>query len=360
MEPVTHFLFGANMGRAGLNRKTALATATLTLAAEAPDLDVFSRFGGSAFALNHHRGFTHSFLGVPLVAAAVVAFMYAIWRLRGRKTRDPNLPPRWGLLFVYACLAGLSHILLDYTTAYGVRPFWPFSERWISWDIVYIVEPILLVLLILGLTVPALFSLVNEEIGVRQKGPPGRLAATLALIGVCTYWGLCDFEHRRVIAALDARTYNGADAIRVSAYPYMTNPFRWYAIAETPAFFAMMNVSSRSASSSTPEVDSEGKMQIRYKPEETAITLAAKKSYLGRVYLSWAQYPITETEQLQNDPTDNSHAAYLVRLRDLRYAYPGQTSRAPLGAYVLLTRDLQVVDEQMGKRSASDQNSQNR
>ena len=101
-------------------------------------------------------------------------------------------------------------------------------------------------------------------------------------------------------------------------------------------------------------------MQIRYKPEETAITLAAKKSYLGRVYLSWAQYPITETEQLQNDPTDNSHAAYLVRLRDLRYAYPGQTSRAPLGAYVLLTRDLQVVDEQMGKRSASDQNSQNR
>ncbi|MGD0825347.1 MAG: hypothetical protein ABR908_12230 [Terriglobales bacterium] len=49
MEPVTHFLFGAAMGRAGLNRKTALATATLTLAAEAPDLDVLSRFGGSAF-----------------------------------------------------------------------------------------------------------------------------------------------------------------------------------------------------------------------------------------------------------------------------------------------------------------------
>jgi diacylglycerol kinase family enzyme len=36
VEPVTHFLFGAAMGRAGLNRKTALATATLTLAAEAP------------------------------------------------------------------------------------------------------------------------------------------------------------------------------------------------------------------------------------------------------------------------------------------------------------------------------------
>jgi inner membrane protein len=174
MEPVTHFLFGAAMGRAGLNRKTALATATLTLAAEAPDLDVLSRFGGSAFGLNHHRGFTHSFLGVPLVAAVVVGFIYLLWRLRGRKTRNPNLPPRWGLLFAYACLAGFSHILLDFTNNYGVRPFWPFSERWISWDIVFIVEPVILVVLTLGLILPALFALINEEIGARSKDANAR------------------------------------------------------------------------------------------------------------------------------------------------------------------------------------------
>ena len=108
---------------------------------------------------------------MPLVAAVVVAFIYLLWRLRGRKTRNPNLPPRWGLLFAYACLAGLSHILLDYTTAYGVRPFWPFSERWISWDIVFIVDPFMLVVLTLGLITPALFSLIDEEIGARGKGP---------------------------------------------------------------------------------------------------------------------------------------------------------------------------------------------
>ena len=341
------------MGRAGLNRNTALATATLTLAAEAPDLDVFSRFGGGAFALNHHRGFTHSFLGVPMVAAAVVAFVYGIWRLRGRKTRNPDLPPRWGVLFGYACLAGLSHILLDYTTSYGVRPFWPFSERWISWDIVFIVEPILLVALVLGLTLPTLFSLINQEIGARQKNPPGRIAATIALVVTFAFWGLCDFEHRRAVGALEAITYRGADAVRVSAFPYAMNPFRWYGVAETPAFFATMNVNSL-----TPEVDPEGKMQIRYKPEETPITLAAKKSYLGRVYLSWAQYPITETEQLDTDPADNSRPAYLVRLRDLRYAYPGQNSpRATLGARVFLTRDLRVVSEQFGGRSAPDRDS---
>jgi len=335
------------MGRAGLNRKTALATATLTLAAEAPDLDVFSRFGGSAFGLNHHRGFTHSFLGVPLVAALVVGFIYLLWRLRGRKTQNPNLPPRWGWLFAYACLAGLSHILLDFTTSYGVRPFWPFSERWVSWDIVYIVEPVLLIVLTLGLILPALFSLINEEIGARRKDlpatPSGRLAATLALLAVFAYWGLCDFEHRRAVAALEARSYQGADAIRASAYPYMTNPFRWHGVVETPAFFATMDVDSLA-----PEVDPESQMRIRYKPEETPVTLAAKKTYLGRVYLSWARYPVTETEELENDTIGNGRAAYVVRFRDLRYDYPGSSARATLGAVVLLTRDLQVVDERFG------------
>jgi inner membrane protein len=348
LEPVTHFLFGAAMGRAGLNRKTALATLTLTLAAEAPDLDVLSRFGGSAFGFNHHRGFTHSLLGVPLVAAAVVAFVYLIWRIRGRKTRDPNLPPRWELLFLFGCLAGLSHLLLDFTNNYGVRPFWPFSERWYSWDIVFIFEPIIFVALLLGLIVPGLFSLVNEEIGVRRNSlPRGRLAAALALLAVFACWGCRDFEHRRAVAALRSRSYQGADALRVSAYPEMTNPFRWYGVTETANFFATMNVVSMTANSMSPEVDPEGNMQIHYKPEETPVTLAAKKTYLGRVYLSWAQYPLVESEEAASDSVASARAAYIVRFRDLRYGGLGGNGRT-LGATVSLTRDLQVVDEGMG------------
>jgi inner membrane protein len=344
VEPITHFLFGATLGRAGLNRKTALATATLTLAAEAPDLDVFSRAGGSVFVFAHHRGFTHSFVGLPLVAAAVVGFMYLIWRLRGRRTRDPNLLPRWGLLFAYAYLAGLSHILLDFTNSYGVRPFWPFSERWYSWDIVDIIEPVLLAIMLLGLVLPGLFALINEEIGARTKGPQGRFAATIALLAILACWGFRDYEHRRAVALLESRTYSGADPVRVSAYPYMLNPFRWYGIAETPASFAMMNLDSL-----TPEADPEGNMQIRYKPEETPVTLAAKKSPLGRVYFDWAQYPVTETDQVA---LDDGSVAYVVRLRDLRYAYPGRNTRSSLGAMVFLNRDLQVTEERFGSRSA--------
>ena len=350
MEPVTHFLFGAAMGRAGLNRKTALATATLTLAAEAPDLDVFSRFGGSAFGLNHHRGFTHSFLGVPLVAAVVVGFIYLLWRLAWPQDPQSQPSPALGIAFrlrlpcrpqphssrlhqqlrsasllaVLRTLDFLGHRLHRRSRPPRRAHARPDSSR-------------------------TVFAHQRRDRRAQERpaaAPQGRLAATLALIAVFAYWGLRDFEHRRAVAALEARTYQGADAIRVSAYPYVVNPFRWHGVVETPAFFATMDVDSIA-----PEVDPEGRMQIRYKPEETPVTLAAKRTYLGRVYLSWAHYPVTETEQMENDPIDNSRAAYLVRFRDLRYDSPGTNARGMLGAQVFLTRDLQVVDERFGMGS---------
>ena len=42
-------LTGACMSRAGLNRKTALATLTLTLAFEAPDIDSVTYFWGGDY-----------------------------------------------------------------------------------------------------------------------------------------------------------------------------------------------------------------------------------------------------------------------------------------------------------------------
>jgi inner membrane protein len=340
LEPITHLLTGACLARTGFNRKTALATATMTLAAEAPDIDIFGNFKNPVFGFAHHRGFTHSFLGLFLVQAAVVGLMYAIWRMRRRKVKDPDLSPRWGLLFVFACIAGLTHILLDFTNNYGVRPFWPFWEKWYSWDIVFIVEPVILVLLVAGLVLPAFFSLINDEIGVRRKSSQGSLAATLALLGMLALWGVRDYEHRRAVNALQARIYDGADPIRVSAYPSWLNPFRWYGVVETEDFFATMMVDS-----SIPEADPAGQMQIRRKPEETPVTLAAKGSYLGRVYLDWAQYPVTETEQVESP-----RAAYIVRFRDLRYYDPNQTRRNLLGASVEIDRNLNVVRESFGSR----------
>ncbi len=304
MEPITHFLTGACLARTGFNRKTALATATMTLAAEAPDIDILGNLKDPVFGFAHHRGFTHSFLGLVLVQAVVVGLMYVSWRMRGHKVRDPDLPPRWGLLFLFAYLAGLTHILLDFTNNYGVRPFWPFWEKWYSWDIVFIVEPMILILLVAGLVLPAFFALINDEIGVRRKGPQGGLAALMALVGVVAL-------------------------------------FRWFGVVETGNFYATVLIDS-----SIPEADPEGRMRLQPKPEETPVTLAAKRSYLGRAYLDWAKYPITETEQVENP-----QAGYIVRFRDLRFDYPDQIRRGLLGASVELDRNLNVVRESFGSRS---------
>jgi inner membrane protein len=186
---------------------------------------------------------------------------------------------------------------------------------------------------------PGFFELINEEISGRRKGLQGRFAATLALAALVALWGLRDYEHRRALAALEARTYEKTDAIRVSAYPYWLSPFRWYAVVETRDFFAQTTVDSL-----TPEID-DGKLRIRFKPEETAVTLAAKKSYLGRVYLDWAQYPITETDPLE------SKSGYVVRFRDLRYEYPEREGAGSLSARVRLDQNLNVTGEAFGFRS---------
>src|SRR5205085_2310519 len=90
MEPVTHFLTGAAISRAGLNRKTALATLTLVLSAEAPDLDMMIYPFSRVLGFGHHRGITHTFLGAPFVAAAVLGFVYLIhkWQENRRIERE--------------------------------------------------------------------------------------------------------------------------------------------------------------------------------------------------------------------------------------------------------------------------------
>src|SRR5579864_4401552 len=186
----------------------------------------------------------------------------------------------------------------------------------------------------------SLFALIDSEIGARRRGPRGRIAATAALVGIVLMWGVRDYEHRRAVSALEARTYNGAEPVRVSAYPKLIDPFHWYGVVETPAFFVLAAVDSIG-----PEVDPKGEEEIRYKPEETPVTLAAKNSYLGRVYLDWAQYPI-----VQSEPLPESASGYLVHFEDLRYlqipsVINQNRRRGALSATVMLDKNLRVVGD---------------
>jgi inner membrane protein len=332
------------MARAGFNRKSALTTLTMVLAAEAADIDVLWQFKGSIADLQHHRGITHSFVGVPLVAAMVLVFVYLGHRLKLRlrppRARSPEvsprLPIRWGYLYFCAVVAAASHLLLDYTTAYGIRLFEPFDFRWYSWDIVSIVEPIMLLVLIAGLTLPSLFGLINQEIGARSQGPRGRAGAIFALVCLVLIWGFRDYQHRRAITAMNSFLYHGAVPLRLAAYPYMINPFRWHGVVETSDFLETVPVNSLTA-----EVD-DSRGLVFYKPPETDASRAAKSSYLGRVYLDWAVFPVVEVQEFQG-----RSSGYLAEFKDLRYTFPEVRGRTVLGGYVVLSPDLRVLQQGM-------------
>jgi inner membrane protein len=338
LEPVTHLLTGACIARAGLNRTTGLATLTVVLASEAPDGDFVSAIGGSVSYLQHHRGITHTLMGAPFVAAVVLAVVYGIYRLLLRRGRPPKLAPNWKLLYLYAVMAAVIHIFLDFTNSYGVRPFAPFNWKWYSWDILYIVDPVILTILVLSLAIPGLLGLVSEEIGAR-KSPRGRAAAIFALVCFAAVIYVRDFEHRRAVNLLESVTYANEDARRVSAFPTMLSPFSWNGVIETRDFFEIMDVMPRAG-----EIDPEGTARPIYKPEETAVTEAAKKSRLGRVYLGWAQYPLVEAERL----ADNQ--GYTVQFTDLRFRRPDDTGqRSVLTGYVVLDPKLKVVAMYVGR-----------
>ena len=328
------------MSRAGLNRKSGLATLTLVLAAEAPDIDfiLFPLNRVEAFGL--HRGFTHSILYAPLTAAMALAVVYGIHRWRLKRGKTTKIPVDWKWLYGFALLAVLSHLLLDFTNNYGLRPFAPFDRHWYAWDIVFILEPLVTGPLALALLASWFARLIGGEIGVRRPTMPGRAAAIVALAFVFTVWGARDYYHRRAVTLLEHELYQGAEPVKVSANPYPLDPFRWHGVVETDNFFVTVPVNTWKE-----EVDPQRDAVYRNKREETPISLAAKRSRLGQIYLDWARYPYVEAEPLPDN------RGWVVYFNDLRYAYPDRSTRCGFPVMsVELDPQLHVIDQTSGPR----------
>jgi inner membrane protein len=344
MEPVTHFLTGACLARTGLNRKAAYATLAMTLAAEMPDLDTIWSFGGPVTGLEHHRGITHTFLGLPFEAAVLVGAVWCFHRWRSARGKTTIAPVRWGLLYLFCLIALLSHLFLDWTNNYGVRPFFPFNPRWYAGSFVFIFEPVIFGLLLLGLVAPWFFGLINSEVGAKRPAFRGAGWATFALFGIVAVWGWRWTEREN---ALDSASI-AWPGTRAFASPYPFNPYLWHVIVEQPYSFRAMTVDTlHDEVSSSPERD------LIYKPPTTLATLVAKRSYLGRIYLDWSQYPIVEQTGIDQDGNAT------VTFRDLRFMYdtfltggPADShDHPPLSGSVTVDADRHVITMQLDGRT---------
>jgi inner membrane protein len=375
MEPVTHFLTGACIGRAGLNRKTAYATLAAVLAAEAADLDILWGFAGPVEELKHHRGITHTLWAVPIIAGVIVG---AVWvvdrildRIRSSRARrapvpssDPNTPsaspPRqpihWGWLYLTACIAALSHLLLDWTNNYGVRPFFPLNPRWYAGSFMFIAEPVIWALFFLALFMPWMLGLADREIGARRKPFRGRGWAIFALIGFLIYGGWRWSEHAKARALAENIQLTSEPALRMAFEPYPINPFRWHAIVETADFYQTAEVDTRTGS-----IDSDPSQDVMYKPADTPAIEAAKRTLLGQVYLDWGTWAVVRDVGQEPvagmDPPSlpPGRAWTTVEFSDLRFDYaflPAGSSarRAPLGGSVYIVDGKDTAGEAMDGR----------
>ncbi len=331
MEPVTHFLTGACLGRSGFNRKTAYATLAMTLAAEAADLDILWGFRGPVAELQHHRGITHALIFTPVIGLAAMGFVWLVHRVR---RKDPVIAPRWLLIWLFATIAALSHPLLDYTNNYGTRPFLPFNTNWHAWSIVFIFDPWMFLALLLALVIPSILGLADREIGARRKPFRGRGWAIAALSFILVWWGVRNAEHLHALELVRTGDYTREPLLRAAAEPHMVSPFAWRVIMETQDYYQTAEVDTLNNQVTTNDY-----ADVIYKTPVTPAVAAAKQSYLGKVYLDWSKWPVVEDRGAVQAPGASFAPQpdwHTVEFQDLRFGYAalGSDRESPLSGWV--------------------------
>ncbi|MBI4164876.1 MAG: metal-dependent hydrolase [Acidobacteria bacterium] len=335
MDNLTHTLTAVALSHTGLNRKTRFATLTVIAGANLPDVDVVTWLKSTATYLHYHRGITHSLLGIIVLGVVAGLLGYAIGRRAGPGKQ--GLPANIAWLVACGLVGSASHLLLDFTNAYGVRPFLPFSGRWYAWDIMFITDPGVMSLLAVGLGFPVLLRLISEEVGAGK--PAYRTGAFLALAAVVLVWTLRDIAHRRAVTLLDSVQFGQENPKRVGAFPSPINPFSWTGVAETESAFYVVAVSALDDHIQT------GDAQVYRKPEESAALDAAMKTRTGSVFLDFARFPWGQVQVLSDD--------YEVTLRDLRFTMPG-AGRSGFVVRVDLDKNLRVRSESFSFRMPRD------
>jgi inner membrane protein len=304
MDNLTHSLTGLALSRAGLNRFSPKSTWLLLLSANAPDLDIVVAPKGAFHYLQIHRGYTHSLLGLPIMALLVLLVVACASRQR--------LP--WLRAFLL-CVAGLaSHLLLDWTNSYGVRFLLPFSSHWfhLDWNSLYDVS--ILVVLLFAAVWPIFSRLVTREIGDHHAST-GRAVAIFAL----AFFLLFDLGratvHHRVVSQLNSRLYEGSPPRQAAALPDAFNPFEWTSVVETERTYRLSQVNALG------QFDPADTTSF-YKPPQSRGLEAARSSDPFRYFRYFARFPVWS---LQPVITEQSRGIRLD-LTDLRFGTPGAGS----------------------------------
>ena len=209
MDTLSHGFAGAILSRPLAGRSGSSRAALLLgfVTAMLPDIDAVWA-GDRIGYLRYHRGWTHSFVLMPLVSLGLALLSRAIWRQT----------PLWKL-WLFCAVGQTSHILFDWITSYGTMFLIPLSRHRYSLDWVFILDPFFT-----GVPAAALVAAAIWRKRARAITAAG--AAVLA-----AYIGMCAVLHARALSLWVALDRPPAGR-RVAAVPQFLSPFRWLGLSE--------------------------------------------------------------------------------------------------------------------------------
>jgi len=289
MDNLCHSLVGMAMSRAGLNKRTALATSTLVIANNLPDLDV-GVFATNTLAMSFRRGWTHGVLAQATLPIALTGAMLLYDRYR-KKSPGERVVPSQILLLSY--IGVLLHVFMDFTNSYGVRLLMPFSDRWFYGDALYIVDPWLYLTLGLGWWL------------AKRTPRPARIGVSLAAIYVVLMLASNVMARREVADGL-VRAGRPADT-RFMVTPVLVNPFRREVVIDIGDRYEKGNLWF----DPLPHFRPAG-FGIEKGFDDPGVQ-AALQTPLARAFLRWSRFPF-----MQVNPTGGG-----VWINDYRYANVG-------------------------------------
>jgi inner membrane protein len=173
MDTVTHTLLGAAIGEVILGNKAGRKALFYgALISNLPDIDVLGVFFLSdSKQLLFHRGITHSIFFVILISI-LLGWLSQFWIKEDRINWVS-----WTKLFFITLL---SHLLLDSLTCYGMGLFEPFSNYRLSFNTIFVADPLYTLPLLFG--VLSLFIVKRDAIKISKWNTIGLCISTCYLI----------------------------------------------------------------------------------------------------------------------------------------------------------------------------------
>jgi inner membrane protein len=310
MDTVTHGIAGSILARSLTDRAAARAALVLGLVGGMlPDLDLFFLHGRIAY-LRGHRGWTHTFLMLPVFALVLAVLARFLYRYAHHV--------RIRVLFLFAALGILSHIVFDWITSFGIMFWIPFSRRRYALDWVFILDPFFTGIVSITLLAATIFR------------PKGRLISAIGGGVLAAYVLFCAAMH-----SVALRAWKRIDAVppgtKAAVLPQFLSPFRWLGISDRSnelhvAFFDVGPFARGVPDPKPPERVGEifsslsdfypppERAQIRRygKPPPSATLAEVEKLPDVRTYLDFARYPLATVRTRADGDTSVSY-------QDLRF-----------------------------------------